>query len=77
MDLSPTPPLVFTAKWQNKLSRQLQSLTSSFVVDARAGVSAQDHDIAKYLRRLSKPCILIANKAEGMVEGVQLLSFMS
>ena len=46
-----------------------------FVVDARAGVSAQDHDIAKYLRRLSKPCILIANKAEGMVEGVQLAEF--
>ena len=46
-----------------------------FVVDARAGVSAQDHDIAKYLRRLSKPCNLIANKAEGMVEGVQLAEF--
>ena len=46
-----------------------------FVVDASAGVSAQDHDIAKYLRRLSKPCILIANKAEGMVEGVQLAEF--
>jgi GTP-binding protein len=46
-----------------------------FVVDARAGVSAQDHDIAKYLRRLSKPCMLVANKAEGMVEGVQLAEF--
>lgn len=46
-----------------------------FVVDARAGVSAQDHDIAKYLRRLGKPCLLIANKAEGMVEGVQLAEF--
>ena len=46
-----------------------------FIVDARAGVSAQDHDIAKYLRRLSKPCLLVANKAEGMVEGVQLAEF--
>ena len=46
-----------------------------FVVDARAGVSAQDHDIAKYLRRLGKPCLLIANKAEGMLEGVQLTEF--
>jgi GTP-binding protein len=26
-----------------------------FVVDARAGLSAQDHDIANYLRRLGKP----------------------
>src|SRR3989344_1458153 len=41
-----------------------------FVVDARAGVSAQDHDIANYLRRLGKPCVLVANKAEGMLEGV-------
>ena len=46
-----------------------------FVVDARGGVSAQDHDIANYLRRLSKPCILVANKAEGRVEGAQLVEF--
>ena len=46
-----------------------------FVVDARAGVSAQDHDIAHYLRRLGKPCVLVANKAEGMLEGVQLSEF--
>ncbi len=46
-----------------------------FVVDARGGVSAQDHDIANYLRRLGKPCILVANKAEGMLEGVQLVEF--
>ena len=46
-----------------------------FVVDARAGVSAQDHDIGKYLRKLGKPCILTANKAEGMLEGVQLSEF--
>ena len=46
-----------------------------FVVDARAGVSSQDHDIAKYLRKLGKPCLLVANKAEGMTEGVQLGEF--
>ncbi|RYE41631.1 MAG: ribosome biogenesis GTPase Der [Hyphomicrobiales bacterium] len=46
-----------------------------FVVDARAGVSAQDHDIANYLRRLGKPCVLVGNKAEGMLEGVQLAEF--
>jgi len=46
-----------------------------FVVDARAGVSAQDHDIANYLRRLGKPCVLVANKAEGMTQGVQLGEF--
>jgi GTP-binding protein len=46
-----------------------------FVVDARAGISAQDHDIAKYLRKLGKPTVLTANKAEGMTEGVQLSEF--
>jgi GTP-binding protein len=46
-----------------------------FVVDARAGMSAQDHDIANYLRRLGKPCVLVANKAEGMLEGAQLAEF--
>ena len=46
-----------------------------FVVDARGGLSAQDHDIANYLRRLSKPTLLVANKAEGMQEGLQLVEF--
>ncbi len=46
-----------------------------FVVDAREGMSAQDYDIANYLRRLSKPTLLVANKAEGMREGPQLAEF--
>ena len=46
-----------------------------FVVDARAGVSAQDHDIAKYLRKLGKPTVLTANKAEGMTDGVKSAEF--
>lgn len=46
-----------------------------FVVDARGGISAQDHDIANYLRKLGKPCLLVANKAEGMTQGVQLGEF--
>ncbi len=46
-----------------------------FVVDARAGVSGQDHDIANYLRKLGKPTLLTANKAEGMLEGAQLAEF--
>jgi GTPase len=46
-----------------------------FVLDARGGLSAQDHDIAKYLRKLGKPTVLAANKAEGMTEGVQLTEF--
>lgn len=46
-----------------------------FVVDVRAGLSAQDHDIARYLRTAGKTLLLAANKAEGMVEGIQLAEF--
>ncbi|CAB5659983.1 GTP-binding protein EngA [Delftia tsuruhatensis] len=63
-----------------EMARQTQQAVAEadvvvFVVDARLGMSAQDHDIAKYLRRLGKPCVLVANKAEGMKEGVQLTEF--
>ena len=46
-----------------------------FVVDVRAGVSAQDHDIARYLRSLGKRIILAVNKAEGMVDSPHLAEF--
>ena len=46
-----------------------------FVVDARDGLSAQDHDIAVFLRRLGKNCVLVANKAEGMTDGVRVGEF--
>ena len=46
-----------------------------FVVDARDGLSAQDHDIANELRRLGKPCLLAANKAEGMASSAKLVDF--
>ena len=46
-----------------------------FLVDGRAGVSAQDHEIARYLRRLGKFTLLVANKAEGMKDGTRLTEF--
>ncbi len=46
-----------------------------FVVDLRAGVSAHDHEIARYLRSASKHVILAANKAEGMPESPLLGEF--
>jgi GTPase len=46
-----------------------------FVVDVRAGVSAQDHDIARFLRPTGKKVLLAANKAEGMADGPQLGEF--
>ncbi len=46
-----------------------------FVVDLRAGLSAQDHDIARYLRTVGKTVVIAANKAEGMVESPLLGEF--
>ena len=46
-----------------------------FVVDARSGVTGQDHDIGNYLRRLGKPCLVVANKAEGMTGTAQWSEF--
>lgn len=46
-----------------------------FVLDARDGISAQDHEIARYLRKLGKPCVLAANKAESLAAGAQLGEF--
>lgn len=46
-----------------------------FVVDARNGLSAQDHDIAKFLRTANKKVLLVANKAEGMQNSPQLAEF--
>ena len=64
----------------HEMARQTQQAVAEsdvvvFVLDARAGLSAQDHDIATYLRRLGKPCLLVANKAEGMKAGAQLSEF--
>ena len=46
-----------------------------FVVDVRAGVSAHDHDIARYLQRAGKRVVLAANKAEGMPDSPLLGEF--
>ncbi|MGZ8261050.1 MAG: ribosome biogenesis GTPase Der [Caldimonas sp.] len=46
-----------------------------FVVDVRAGASAHDHDIARYLRSAGKRVILAANKAEGMADSPLLAEF--
>lgn len=64
----------------HEMARQTQQAVAEadavvFVVDARAGLSAQDHDIARYLRTLGKPTLLAANKSEGMHDGVKLAEF--
>ncbi|WP_395685204.1 ribosome biogenesis GTPase Der [Aestuariivirga sp.] len=44
-----------------------------FVIDARAGVTPSDREFAARLRRLGKPVILLANKAEGRGHEAALL----
>ena len=46
-----------------------------FVTDLRAGLSAQDHDIARYLRSVNKRVLLAVNKAEGMADSPRLNEF--
>jgi GTP-binding protein len=46
-----------------------------FLVDVRAGLSAQDHDIARYLRTTGRRVLLAANKAEGMAGSPALAEF--
>ena len=46
-----------------------------FVTDVRSGVSAQDHDIARYLRAANKRVFLAVNKAEGMADSPHLAEF--
>ena len=46
-----------------------------FVVDARSGVSGQDHDIARYLRTAGKRVLVAVNKAEGMLDSPRLAEF--
>jgi GTP-binding protein len=46
-----------------------------FVVDVRAGVAGQDHDIARFLRTSGKKVVLAANKAEGTAESPLLAEF--
>ena len=46
-----------------------------FLVDARAGLNAHDHDIARLLRKLGQKVILCVNKAEGMQHGSAVAEF--
>ena len=48
-----------------------------FLVDARAGLTAVDHDIATRLRKLSKPIFLVVNKVDGLHEEVACADFQS
>jgi GTP-binding protein len=46
-----------------------------FLVDARAGVSAGDQQLADVLRRLGKPLFLVVNKIDGMQRDIAAVEF--
>ncbi len=46
-----------------------------FLVDARAGLNARDHEIARMLRRAGRDLFLVMNKAEGMRGGAAASEF--
>ena len=48
-----------------------------FLADARAGLSPQDHFVARELRRAGKPVTLVLNKAEGLDADVVSADFHS
>lgn len=63
-----------------EMARQTQQAIAEsdvviFLVDARAGVNAHDHEIARLLRRTSQRVFLAVNKAEGMRFGSATAEF--
>src|SRR5690606_7509589 len=63
-----------------EMARQTQQAIAEaavvvFLVDARAGVNAHDHEIARLLRRSGQKVVLAVNKAEGMRHGGAVAEF--
>ena len=63
-----------------EMARQTQQAIAEsdvviFLVDARAGVNAHDHEIARLLRRSGQRVVLAVNKAEGMRYGSATAEF--
>jgi GTP-binding protein len=46
-----------------------------FLLDARQGLSTQEHDITTYLRKSGKPIVLLLNKSEGLGERTYFSDF--
>ncbi len=48
-----------------------------FIVDAKAGATAGDQNLANQCRRLKKPCFLVCNKVDGMEPEIACADFYS
>jgi GTP-binding protein len=58
----------------DRMTRQTQEAVGEadavlFVIDARAGLTPQDEHFARWLRRVRRPVIVVANKAEARADG--------
>jgi GTP-binding protein len=63
--LDEAPPESLTGRMQAQTGRSLDDAdVALLLIDARAGVTPADRHFARWLRRLAKPVILVANKAE-------------
>lgn len=63
-----------------EMARQTQQAIAEsdvviFLVDARAGINAHDHEIASLLRRSGQKVVLAVNKAEGMRHEASIAEF--
>jgi len=70
-DPSPEEPLVDAVRRQ-VLAAIAEADLVLFVVDARAGLTALDREIAAVLRKAGRPVLLVANKVDGPVQEGEL-----
>jgi len=64
--LEEAPPDSLAGRMQAQTARSLDAAdVALLVVDARDGVTPADRHFARWLRRVDKPVIVVANKAEG------------
>ena len=76
--LSPMPPAASTARWPKQTQQAVAEADVVILwwmpvrVSRRKTMTLPITCVA-----LGKPCVLVANKAEGMLQGVQLAEFMS
>ena len=61
------------SRWKQTEKALAQADAIAFIVDVRAGVTPLDKETGRTLRRVNKPVILVANKAEGREQPMQEL----
>jgi GTP-binding protein len=64
--LTPNTAAPFATEIERQADNAMgEALCLMFVIDARAGITAVDREVAEYLRKRGLPILLVANKVEG------------